>query len=117
MAVAARALEDRPQLGILLMLAAWLLFSSVDVSAKWLALAGVPALQVAFFRYAGHFALALAIIVKDGVGLDRFQTDHPGQVISRALLLISATVSNFYALNFLSLTVVSAIIFSSPIIV
>jgi drug/metabolite transporter (DMT)-like permease len=117
MVVAARALEDRPQVGILMMLGAWFLFASVDVSAKWLGLAGIPAVQIAFFRYAGHFVLALALIVKDGVALDRFQTDHPGQVISRALLLISATVCNFYALNFLSLTIVSAIMFSSPIIV
>jgi drug/metabolite transporter (DMT)-like permease len=117
MAVAAQALEDKPQLGILMMLGAWFLFSAVDVSAKWLALAGLPALQLAFMRYFGHFVLALGMIAKDGWSLDRFQTDHPWQVMSRALLLISATSSNFYALNFLSLTVVSAIMFSSPIIV
>ena len=38
-------------------------------------------------------------------------------MISRALLLVSATLSNFYALQFLPLTVVSAIMFSSPVVV
>lgn len=117
MVVAAQAIEDRPQLGILMMLGAWFLFASVDVSAKWLVLAGLPAFQLAFMRYAGHFVISVAMIAKDGVDIGRFQTDHIWPVVTRALLLISATVLNFYALNFLPLTVVSAIMFSSPIIV
>lgn len=117
MAVAADALQDRPQLGIIMMLAAWFLFALVDVSAKWLVLAGLPAFQLAFMRYAGHFVISAGLLSKDGVDFRRFQTRHPWQVASRALLLISATIGNFYALNFLPLTVVSAIMFSSPIIV
>lgn len=117
MAVAAQAIEDRPQLGILMMLGAWLLFALVDVSAKWLVLAGLPAIQLAFMRYAGHFVISVGMIAKDGLDLSRFKTDHLWQVMTRALLLISATCLNFYALNFLPLTVVSAIMFSSPIIV
>ncbi len=100
-----------------MMLGAWFLFSIVDVSAKWLVLAGIPAFQLAFMRYAGHFVLSIAVIARDGINFSRFQTDHFWQVVSRALLLISATVSNFFALNYLQLTVVSAIMFSSPIIV
>jgi drug/metabolite transporter (DMT)-like permease len=117
MAVAVQAIEDRPQLGILMMLAAWFLFSVVDVSAKWLVIAGFPAFQLAFMRYAGHFVISVGMIAKDGADLNRFKTDHNWSVLSRALLLISATLGNFYALNFLPLTVVSAIMFSSPIIV
>ena len=117
MAVAAQALEDRPQFGILMMLAAWLLFAAVDTSAKWLVLAGLPAVQLAFMRYAGHFLISIVMIAKDGANLSRFQTDHLGAVLTRGLLLVSATLGNFYSLNFLPLTVVSAIMFSSPIIV
>lgn len=117
MAVAAAATADRPRLGIVMMLGAWLLFSLVDTSAKWLAVAGIPAFQLAFMRYAGHFAISIAMILKGGAAADRFRTDHPWQVISRAALLVSATLMNFYALAFLPLTVVSAIIFSSPVIV
>ena len=80
-------------------------------------MAGLPAFQLAFMRYAGHFVISIGVIAKDGISRDRFQTDHKWQVISRALLLVSATLSNFYILQFLPLTVVSAIMFSSPIIV
>lgn len=117
MAVAAQAIEDKPQLGILMMLAAWFFFSVVDTSAKWLVLAGFPAIQLAFMRYSVHFLISVAAIAKDGLDVDRFRTGHIWQVLSRAMLLISATLGNFYALNFLPLTVISAIMFSSPIIV
>ena len=117
MAVTARAQEDRPQLGILMMLAAWFLFALVDTSAKWLVLAGYPAFQLAFMRYAGHFAISLVVTFRDGFDSERVRTDHLLQVLFRSSLLISATLGNFYALNFLPLTVISAIMFSSPIIV
>ena len=117
MAVVAQSNADLPRLGIILMLIAWLLFAIVDTGAKWLAVAGIPAFQLAFMRYASHFVISIAVIARGGMSRDRFKTDHPWQLISRSLLLISATVSNFYALQFLPLTVVSAIMFSSPVIV
>lgn len=117
MAVVAQSNADLPRLGILLMLVAWLLFSLVDTGAKWLAVAGIPAFQLAFMRYAGHFVISIGVIAKGGIDADRFKTDHLWQVVSRAMLLVSATLLNFYALQFLPLTVVSAIMFSSPVIV
>lgn len=117
MAVIAKSMADLPRFGIILMVGAWLMFSWVDTGAKWLAVAGLPAFQLAFMRYAGHFVISIGVIAKDGLKVDRFQTVHLWQVISRALLLVSATLSNFYALQFLPLTVVSAIMFSSPVIV
>lgn len=117
MAVLARAIEDKPQLGIVMMLVAWAIFSLVDTSAKWLVLASYSAFQITFMRYAGHFVISLAMIAKDGMARDRFQTSHPWLVVARALLLISATLSNFVALAYLPLTVTSAIMFSSPILV
>lgn len=117
MAVVAQSNADLPRLGIMLMLGAWLFFSVVDTGAKWLAVAGIPAFQLAFMRYASHFAISIAVIAKGGVTVDRFRTDHLWQLVTRSLLLISATLSNFYALQFLPLTVASAIMFSSPVIV
>lgn len=117
MAVVAQSNADLPRLGILMMLAAWLFFSFVDTGAKWLAVAGIPAFQLAFMRYASHFVISIGVIARGGITADRFKTDHLWQVLSRALLLVSATLSNFYALQFLPLTVVSAIMFSSPVIV
>jgi len=117
MAVIAKSMADLPRFGIILMVGAWLMFSWVDTGAKWLAVAGLPAFQLAFMRYAGHFVISIGVIAKDGLKVERFQTVHLWQVISRALLLVSATLSNFYALQFLPLTVVSAIMFSSPVVV
>lgn len=117
MTVIAKSMVDLPRYGIILMLGAWLIFSWVDTGAKWLAVAGIPAFQLAFMRYAGHFVISIAVIANGGFKLDRFKTRHLWQVISRALLLVSATLSNFYALQFLPLTVVSAIMFSSPVVV
>lgn len=117
MAVAAQGIEDKPQLGIVMMLVAWFIFALVDTSAKWLVLAAFPAFQLAFMRYAGHFVISLGMIAKNGFDIDRFRTDHIWQVLTRGILLSSATLGNFYALNFLPLTIISAIMFSSPIIV
>ncbi|MEP3442503.1 MAG: DMT family transporter [Sulfitobacter sp.] len=117
MVVAAQSNADLPRLGIVLMLGAWLFFSVLDTGAKWLAVAGIPAFQLAFMRYASHFAISIAVIAKGGLTASRFQTDHLWQLVTRSLLLVSATLSNFYALQFLPLTVVSAIMFSSPVIV
>ena len=43
--------QDRALFGIILMVIAYLIFSFIDVSAKWLAIAGLPAMQLAFMRY------------------------------------------------------------------
>ncbi|MCG6902143.1 MAG: DMT family transporter [Rhodobacter sp.] len=107
----------RPGLGIALMLAAWFLFSLVDTSVKWLVIAGLPAAQLSFMRYLGHFAISVARMGQGGFRRARFRVRHPGLVIARALLLVSATAFNFYVLKYLPLTITSAIMFSAPIIV
>ena len=115
MSLAARATEDRATLGILMTLGAWGLFSVTDTSAKWLVLAGYSALQVAFFRYAVHLVVVLAEIGKGGMSWDRFETDRPWQLIGRGMLIVVSTVFNFVALGYLPLSVVAAIMFSSPL--
>ncbi|MGB3407044.1 MAG: EamA family transporter, partial [Jannaschia sp.] len=113
----ARPREDNAGRGILLMLLAYLLFSFTDTSVKWLSLAGLPALQLAFMRFGVHLALST------GPMLGR---DHSGFTAPRALaltmlarggLLAVSTVTNFIALSYLDLTVVAAIMFASPLMV
>jgi drug/metabolite transporter (DMT)-like permease len=115
--VSPRANQHRPGLGIAMMLLAYLLFSLIDTSVKWLVLAGLHAFQLALMRYAGAFAISLAQIAHGGLNWQRFKTAHPGLVLFRAFLLVSATVFNFYVLKFLPLTITSAIMFSAPVIV
>ncbi len=109
--------RDLPILGMGLMLVTYFLFSLVDVSAKWLVLASVPALQVAFLRYAGHFVISVGLISRGGITLNRFSTEQPFLVILRAALLMIATIFNFFSVKYIPLTLTSTILFSSPIII
>ena len=45
-----------------LMLVAFLVFSFIDASAKWLSVLSLPALQLAFMRYLPHFVISTALI-------------------------------------------------------
>lgn len=112
----ATANRDRPMLGISMMLVAYAAFSCIDAGAKWLALAGFAALQLAFMRYFAHFVISLFLIARGGLSAGRFSTSHPGLIIVRGLLLMVSTISNFIAVRYLPLTLTSTILFSAPII-
>ena len=100
-----------------MMLVAWLFFSMIDTSVKWLVLAGLPALQLAFMRYVGHFFISTWLVGRGGLDVERFKTDRLGLVLLRAYLLTSSTALNFVALLYLPLTVTASIMFTSPILV
>lgn len=113
----AKANEDRALFGIGLMLIAYLTFSIIDTSVKWLAIAGLPALQLAFMRYAAHFAISLLIVGQGGFTRDRFTSERQSLVILRGSLIMMSTVLNFFAVRYLPLTLTSTILFSAPLIV
>ncbi len=108
---------DRPLLAIVMMLFAYLCFSFIDAGAKWLALAGLPALQLSFMRYIGHFAISLVIMVRDGAQTSRFKSGNSTLLLFRGALLMLSTVFNFAALRYIPLTLTSTILFSAPIII
>lgn len=109
--------QDRAALGMGMMLAAWSLFSVVDTSVKWLVALGLPALQLAFVRYAVAAALSVAMGARGGLGLTRVTRAQLWLLLVRAGLLISATVLNFVALRFLPLTITASVMFAAPFIV
>lgn len=117
MAILAQAQQDRATLGIVMTLGAYAFFALIDTSVKWLVLAGLPAFQLAFMRYVPHFAISTVLLLRKGDGWSSFQSAHMGLVLLRASLLATATLFNFYTLNYLSLTVTGSIMFSAPIIV
>lgn len=117
MAILARANVDNVNRGIVLMLVAWALFACVDTSVKWLLLAGLHPFQLAFMRYAGHFVIASADVLRSGFSRDSFSTSHFGLVMLRGVLLVLSTLFNFIALQYVPLTLTAAIMFSSPILV
>ncbi|MEM9047456.1 MAG: DMT family transporter [Pseudomonadota bacterium] len=111
---AARPREDRALLGLAIMVFAVISFTDIDTSGKWLILAGIPALQAVFFRYAGHLLLALLVFLPmQGIGA--FRSHRPWLQLLRSILLLSSTILNFLALRHLPVTVTGAIILATPI--
>ena len=107
----------KASLAVLMMLAANLLFAVVDSSTKWLLGAGYMALQLAFIRYAGQLLLTTGLLAKQGTSALKTARPLMPRLLVRAGLLVLSTVMNFLALQTLSLSVTSAIMFSAPIIV
>lgn len=112
-----KGIEDKPLYGIALMLLAYACFANIDTTVKWLAVLGLPALQLAFMRYAGHFFISLGLLLKDGASRDQFVSERQGLVVFRGCLIMVSTVCNFIALKYLPLTLTSTILFSAPMIV
>ena len=110
------AREERTIAGLALMAAAVACFTCIDASAKWLMLAGLPALQVVFARYAGHFLLSLVVFLPTE-GLAAFGSRRPLLQLLRSMLLFASTALNFAALNFLPITLTTTIMFAGPIVV
>lgn len=113
---AASPREDRPAAAVLIMAVAIFLFTLIDTSAKWLILAGMPALQVVFSRYAGAFLTALILFLPRG-GLGEFRSNRPWIQMLRALALLGGTICNFFALRYLPITLTIAMFFAMPIVV
>jgi len=108
--------EDRRLAGIGLMMLAFLTFTGIDTSAKWLVQAGLPPREVVFLRFAIHLAIAVSLILpRDGLRL--FQTAAPGLELVRGLFLAGSTFFNFFALKYLPLTVTVSIFFASPLVI
>jgi drug/metabolite transporter (DMT)-like permease len=107
--------EAKPQQtrGILLMIAAFALFSFLDASAKFL-LAELNAATIVFLRYLVGLAFALGWILASG-DLGLFRSVHPKTQFLRGFLLLSSTAFNFSALQYLQLAQTAAIMFSNPL--
>jgi drug/metabolite transporter (DMT)-like permease len=100
--------------GILLhILGLWLL-STLDASGKWLVMAGVPVLTVAWVRYATHFALMTAVVLPSR-GKTIFKTQSLVRQFTRGLLMITTTVLFFSVLGRLPLAEATAINFMAPL--
>ena len=114
--VAASPREDRPTAAVLIMASAIFLFTLIDTSAKWLIMAGLPAMQVVFSRYVGAFLTALIFFLPRR-GLGEFRSNRPWIQVLRALALLGSTVFNFLALRYLPITLTIAMFFAMPIVV
>ena len=108
--------EDRVFIGLMAMVGAVFFFTMIDTSAKWLVIAGLPAIQVVFIRYAGHFAMSVVLFIpREGAGA--LKSNAPKLQAMRAFSLFIGTIMNFVALKYLPITVTTTISFAGPIVV
>jgi len=107
--------SDQPGRGILLTIMALLCFTGIDTCAKLL-VETLPALEVVFLRYFGHFVIMAAIYLPLR-GASILHANRPKLQVVRALCLMCSTLLNFLALQYLQLGVTSAIFFTIPLIV
>jgi len=101
--------------GIGLVSLTYLVFALLDGSAKWL-VGSMPVIMVVWLRFAIHVVVAGAVLfpVK---GLALVRTSHWRWHGVRALMFMAMTGINFWALQYLQLTVTSSIFFSVPLII
>ncbi len=109
---------DGPQrlFGITLMCGALAMFAGLDATAKLLT-ETLPVSQVVWARYMGHFIFAVVFVLPSADRFRLWRTSYLGFQLLRSLLLLLATAMNFVALQFLQLTVTSAVFFTVPLIV
>ncbi len=106
--------QEKVALGISLMVGAYLLFSFIDVGAKWLGVLGLPAAQLAFMRYAPHFLVSSIILIRSHE-ISSVRSSYAPVLAFRGSLLMGSTILNFFAVTYLPLTLTSTILFSAPL--
>jgi drug/metabolite transporter (DMT)-like permease len=101
--------------GIGLVSLCYVLFSLLDGSAKWL-VGTLPVIVVVWLRFAIHAVVATAVLLPVR-GVQLFRTQHLKWHALRAVMFIAMTGMNFWALQYLQLTVTTSIFFSVPLII
>ena len=107
----AEPLREEPYIGILIIIAAGILFSISDGIAKYLA-RSLPAVEVAWLRYLTFFALTLVPVFRTGPGVLR--TRRPVLQLVRGLGLVGSAFFFITGLGFLPIAEATAINFVSP---
>jgi drug/metabolite transporter (DMT)-like permease len=110
-----RPVEDRRLLGIGLALAGYFCFTIIDSCAKYLSSHGLPTIEVVFVRYAAQLIIVSAVFFPQR-GRSLTTTRNLPIELVRGLALMGSTIFNFIAITYLPLTITSAIMFTSPLI-
>ena len=76
----------------------------------------MPVTQVVFVRYLGALAIIVAAFAPSQ-GATLWKMRRPTPTLARGALLVCATFSNFFALQYLPLTVTTSIFYISPLVV
>lgn len=109
-------IESRANLGIALVLASQLVLLVLDISAKWLSIEGMATTQIVFMRYGMHLALLLLLFLPVS-GVNLVKSNNWKLEVLRGFCLLGTTGLNFLSMRYLPLTVTSAILFTSPLLI
>jgi drug/metabolite transporter (DMT)-like permease len=100
--------------GILFHVAGLWTLSTLDASAKWLVLAGVPVLMVTWVRYLMHVAVMTAVVAPVR-GRALFRTRSLRRQLVRGLLMVLSTLLFFSVLRHLPLAEATSLNFMAPL--
>lgn len=98
------------------MLSVYVFFTFLDTSSKYLVLAGVSALIVAWARFAVH-VLIVGVFLRGWREPLRFRPANLPAHITRGLLLFGSTMFNILALRTLQLAETTSIYFFGPMVI
>src|SRR5207249_9308759 len=108
--------ESHVARAILLYILAGVFLSSLDATAKMLAVRDYPVWWIVWARYFFHVLVVLPLVrVKAGPGF--WRTKRPLLQFGRSTMLLIATIAFFSALRYLPLAEASAISFLAPMFV
>jgi drug/metabolite transporter (DMT)-like permease len=102
-------------IGIGLISLCFLLFTVLDGTAKWLVTV-MPVFMVVWLRFVTH-AIFQGVLLFPIKGLSLVRTKHLRWHVVRGLMFMLMTGMNFWALQYLQLTVTASIFFTVPIII
>jgi drug/metabolite transporter (DMT)-like permease len=102
--------------GIGLISLCFLLFTFLDGTAKWLVMNAMPVFMVVWLRFVLHAVLATALLLPVKRS-SLYKTKHLRWHLIRAVMFTFMTGMNFWALQYVQLTVTASIFFTVPIIV
>ncbi len=107
------SMGDKINISIALMLAAYLCFALSDTTTKAMVLYGMPVFQLAFVRYVVQFTITLGEVSVRGIRREEI-TQNWALLLLRGVVLAIGTVLTFISFRYLSLTMISAILFLAP---
>lgn len=110
------AMPENANRAIVILILAQSVLIFLDVSAKWLSVAGMPTTEIMFARYGMHVGLLLVLVLPVR-GLRLFHSGNWQLEVARGLCLLGSTAGNFLSMRYLPLTVTGALLFTSPIMV
>jgi len=101
---------------MLLMLSTYVCFTFLDTSSKYLVLAGVSALIVAWVRFAVH-VLLVGVFLRGWREPSRFRAGNLSAHMLRGAFLFGSTMCNIMALRTLQLAETTSIYFFGPMVI